>query len=531
MILSPQYECQGDRGAQASPARPAQEPGGEPLLPRALLSRRKFDAAGVKPRDLRSLDDIAKLPLHGQGRPPRRPIPTASSPAPSPRSRRSTCPRARPASPSSTPTPATTSSAGRRPWRRTLSGAGATRHDTVQNCYGYGLFTGGLGAHYGAKRIGANIIPMSSGNTAKQLMVMRDFGTTILTCTPSYALFMAEEARRPASTSRRMKLRAGCFGAEPWSENMRKQIEAELGIDAYDIYGLTEITGPGVAFECECKDGMHVNEDLFYPEIIDPGPGKPLPDGEKGELVFTTLVKEGTPLLRYRTRDVTYPHPGHLRLRPHDGQACTASSAAPTTCSSSAASTSSPRQIEHALIEIEGTDPNYVIVVDRGATYLDEVELQVEVKHELFSDETKTLETLKQQDRVGDEVEARHHAQASSSWSPRPSSAAWARRSASSTSARFESREGGSHEDPADFGFPREQDRAGSPTSPSSSPTRASTSARSRSPTRPTSASCASSSTSRPRPLEALVQGRLHDAHRPTSSPSRSRTCQAASPR
>jgi phenylacetate-CoA ligase len=277
---------------------------------------------------------------------------------------------------------------------RTLSGAGATRNDTVQNMYGYGLFTGGLGAHYGAKRIGANVIPMSSGNTAKQLMVMRDFGTTILTCTPSYALYLAEEAREAGMDLKALKLRAGCFGAEPWSENMRKEIEARLGIDAYDIYGLTEITGPGVAFECECKDGLHVNEDLFYPEIIDPVSGKPLPDGEKGELVFTTLVKEGTPLLRYRTRDVTFLTRGacacgrttvrihRLFGRTDDMLIIRGVNVFPS-------------QIEHALIEIEGTDPNYVIVVDRGATHLDEVELQVEVKKELFSDETKGLETLK----------------------------------------------------------------------------------------------------------------------------------------
>ncbi|MDR2900080.1 MAG: phenylacetate--CoA ligase, partial [Treponema sp.] len=180
---------------------------------------------------------------------------------------------------------------------RTLAGAGGTRNDTVQNCYGYGLFTGGLGVHYGAKRLGANIIPMSSGNTQKQLMVMEAFNSTILTCTPSYALFMAEEAEERGIDLKKLAIRAGCFGAEPWSQNMRLEIEERFGIDAYDVYGLTEITGPGVAFECEAKDGLHINEDLFYPEIIDPETGIPLPDGEKGELVFTTLVKEGTPLI------------------------------------------------------------------------------------------------------------------------------------------------------------------------------------------------------------------------------------------
>jgi phenylacetate-CoA ligase len=235
---------------------------------------------------------------------------------------------------------------------------------------------------------------MSSGNTQKQLMVMRDFGSTILASTPSYALFMAEEARETGFDLKSMKIRSGCFGAEPWSENMRKQIELAWGIDAYDIYGLTEITGPGVAFECERKDGMHVNEDLFYPEIIDPESGRPLPDGEKGELVFTTLVKEGTPLLRYRTRDVTILTRGtcgcgrttakihRLFGRTDDMLIIRGVNVFPS-------------QIEHALIEIEGTDPNYVIVLDRGANHLDEVELQVEVKRELFTDETRSLESLK----------------------------------------------------------------------------------------------------------------------------------------
>lgn len=277
---------------------------------------------------------------------------------------------------------------------RTLAGAGATRNDTVQNCYGYGLFTGGLGVHYGAKRLGANIIPMSSGNTQKQLMVMQAFGSTILTCTPSYALYMAEEAAESGIDIKAMKLRAGCFGAEPWSENMRKEIEAKYGIDAYDIYGLTEITGPGVAFECEAKNGLHINEDFFYPEIIDPATGNVLPDGEKGELVFTTLVKEGTPLIRYRTRDVTF-----LRR-----ESC---SCGRTTVKMNRLFGRTddmliirgvnvfPSQIEHALIEIEGTDPHYLIIVDRGPSHLDEVELQVEVKKELFGDETKSLESLK----------------------------------------------------------------------------------------------------------------------------------------
>lgn len=355
--------------------------------------KKKMDEAGVSPKDITCLADIAKLPFTTKDD-LRETFPYGLL----------ACPEAEieeiHMSSGTTGVPVVDAYTRKdvETWEeamaRTLAGAGATRNDTVQNCYGYGLFTGGLGVHYGAKRLGANIIPMSSGNTQKQLMVMKAFGSTILTCTPSYALYMAEEAAESGIDVKAMKLRAGCFGAEPWSENMRKEIEAKYGIDAYDIYGLTEITGPGVAFECEAKDGLHINEDFFYPEIIDPVTGKVLPDGEKGELVFTTLVKEGTPLIRYRTRDVTF-----LRR-----EIC---SCGRTTVKMNRLFGRTddmliirgvnvfPSQIEHALIEIEGTDPHYLIIVDRGPSHLDEVELQVEVKKELFGDETKSLEALR----------------------------------------------------------------------------------------------------------------------------------------
>lgn len=277
---------------------------------------------------------------------------------------------------------------------RTLAGAGGTRHDTVQNAYGYGLFTGGLGVHYGAKTLGANIIPMSSGNTQRQLMVMQSFGSTLLTCTPSYALFIAEEAAEAGIDLHQLPISKGCFGAEPWSENMRREIESRYAMKAYDIYGLTEIIGPGVAFECEAQDGLHVNEDLFYPEIIDPLTGKLLPDGEKGELVFTTLTKEGTPLLRYRTRDITYLRRercacGRTTVKMHRLFGRTDDMLIIRGVNVF------PSQIEQALIEIEGTDPHYLIVITRGPSHLDEVELQVEVKQDFFSDETKNLEGLR----------------------------------------------------------------------------------------------------------------------------------------
>jgi len=283
-------------------------------------------------------------------------------------------------------------------WRqvmaRTLSGAGCTRDDIVQNCYGYGLFTGGPGAHYGALTIGAEVLPMSSGNTERQLMVMSDFGSTMLTCTPSYALYLAEEAAESGIDLKKLPISKGCFGAEPWSENMRVEIESRFNMKAYDIYGLTEIIGPGVAFECEAQNGMHINEDMFYPEIIDPATGKVLPAGEKGELVFTTLTREGTPLLRYRTRDITYlmEEPcscGRTTVRMHRLFGRTDDMLIIRGVNVF------PSQIEQALIEIEGTEPQYLIIVNRGDSHLDEVELQVEVKKEIFSDETKGLEILR----------------------------------------------------------------------------------------------------------------------------------------
>jgi phenylacetate-CoA ligase len=283
-------------------------------------------------------------------------------------------------------------------WReamsRTMAAAGCTKDDIVQNCYGYGLFTGGPGAHYGALNIGAEVLPMSSGNTARQLMVLQDFGSTMLTCTPSYALYMSEEAADAGIDLHKLPVCKGCFGAEPWSENMRKEIEARYGMKAYDIYGLTEIIGPGVSFECEAQDGLHINEDLFYPEIIDPQTGRILPDGEKGELVFTTLTKEGTPLLRYRTRDITYlmREPcscGRTMVRMHRLFGRTDDMLIIRGVNVF------PSQIEQALIEIEGTEPQYLIVVSRGESHLDDVELQVEVKKEFFTDETRGLEALR----------------------------------------------------------------------------------------------------------------------------------------
>lgn len=278
---------------------------------------------------------------------------------------------------------------------RALSGAGASKDDTVQNAYGYGLFTGGMGVHHGTRKLGATIVPISSGNTEKQLMMLRDFHSSLFTCTPSYAMYMAERAKELGIDISTFDVRAGLFGAEPWSEGMRQKLEKSWGIKAYDIYGLTEITGPGVAFECEAQNGMHVNEDMFYPEIINPETGEVLPDGEKGELVFTTITKQGTPLIRYRTRDITYIMNevctcGRTTRRIHRLFGRTDDMLIIRGVNVF------PSQIENALVEIQGVEPNYLIIVDRNeTTHLDEAELHVEVNASQFTDETKSMESLR----------------------------------------------------------------------------------------------------------------------------------------
>jgi phenylacetate-CoA ligase len=273
---------------------------------------------------------------------------------------------------------------------RTLATGGTARHDIVQNAFGYGLFTGGLGVHYGAHRIGATVIPISGGNTKRQLAILRDFRSSVLTCTPSYSLYLAEAAHEEGIDLSKTGLKAGFFGAEPWSETMRKEIEQKLHLLAIDIYGLTEIIGPGVASECERQDGLHVFEDHFYPEIIDPATGKTLPDGEKGELVITTLTKSGTPVLRYRTRDITY-----LDRRPC---ACGRTSARMHRVLGRTDDmliirgvNVFPSQIEEVILAVEGVEPHYQLVVERR-DQLDELEVQVEMNERLFSDEIRTLE-------------------------------------------------------------------------------------------------------------------------------------------
>ncbi|MBJ6723948.1 phenylacetate--CoA ligase family protein [Geomesophilobacter sediminis] len=276
---------------------------------------------------------------------------------------------------------------------RSFVAAGVHKGDIIHNAYGYGLFTGGLGAHYGAERLGASVIPMSGGNTQKQIMIMQDFGSTVLTCTPSYSLFMAEAAKEEGIDFKQLKLRVGIFGAEPWSEAMRNDIESKLNLSAVDIYGLSEIMGPGVAIECAAaKKGLHIWEDHFIPEIINPETGAVLPEGEKGELVITTITKEGIPLIRYRTRDIT-----SLTYEP-----CVCGRTHARIARMSGRSDDMliirgvnvfPSQIESILMGVEGVEPHYVLIVDRK-DMLDTLEVQVEVGEEIFSDEIKHLQAL-----------------------------------------------------------------------------------------------------------------------------------------
>ena len=280
---------------------------------------------------------------------------------------------------------------------RAFTAAGADRNSIIQVAYGYGLFTGGLGAHYGAERIGASVVPASTGNTKRQLNLMRDFGTTLLACTPSYALFLAEELEEAGIKKSELKLRAGIFGAEPWSAGMRNEIEQRLGILALDIYGLSEVMGPGVASECPSKCGLHIQEDHFIPEIINPETEEVLPPGSEGELVFTTITKEGLPLLRYRTHDIssieygkcdcgrTFARMSKVTGRTDDMLIIRGVNVFPS-------------QIESVLMDLGETAPHYQLIVDR-VNNLDVLEIWVEMTHAMFSDEVRRIEDLEKKIR------------------------------------------------------------------------------------------------------------------------------------
>ncbi len=276
---------------------------------------------------------------------------------------------------------------------RTLIAGGVTENDVVQVGYGYGLFTGGLGAHYGAERLGCSVIPMGGGSTEKQLMLIRDFGTTVICCTPSFFIHLIEEAEKIGLDLHDTKLRIGVFGAEPWTEGMRDLIQQKTGIKAHDVFGLSEIMGPGVAMDCEAHDGLHIFEDHYYPEILNPDTGEVMPPGEEGELTLTTITKEGMPLLRYRTHDIsrliyekcscgrTLVRMEKVRRRSDDMLIIRGVNLFPS-------------QVESVLLTVKGVEPHYQLVVTRTKA-MDELEIKVEVQPAMFQDAVKGLEQLR----------------------------------------------------------------------------------------------------------------------------------------
>lgn len=358
--------------------------------------RRRMDEMGVKPEDIQSIDDIVKLPFtykndlrdhypFGLFAVPMKDIVRVH------------------ASSGTTGKPTTVGYTKNdiENWRevlaRCLAMAGISSDDIMQVSYGYGLFTGGLGVHYGAETVGATVIPISGGNTRRQLQLMADYGSTVLACTPSYALHLADALAENGYSLADMKLKIGVFGAEPWTENMRLELEKKWGIKAYDIYGLSEIMGPGVANDCECHTGLHVHEDHFYPEIVHPDTKQPMSDGQEGELVFTTLTKEGIPLLRYNTRD--------LSTLNRDKCAC-----GRTTVRMKKITGRSddmliirgvnlfPSQIEHVLLEMGETSAHYMLYVDK-INNLDTLELKVEL------DEANMMETIRDLQNLSKKIE------------------------------------------------------------------------------------------------------------------------------
>jgi len=350
-----------------------------------------FTKAGISPSDIRSLDDLKRLPYTTkQDLRDNYPYGIFASPM-------DQVVRIH-ASSGTTGKPTVVGYTARdiKTWAelmaRSLMAGGATRNDIIHNAYGYGLFTGGLGVHYGAEALGASVIPVSGGNTKRQVVIMKDFGPTIITATPSYCLHLAEAAEEMGVSFRDLKFKYGIFGAEPWSETMREEIERKLNLVAVDIYGLSEIMGPGVSIEChEAKKGLHVFEDHFIPEIINPETLEPLPYGETGELVFTTITKEAFPVIRYRTRDITSLNPEpcicgrtHLRMNRVTGRSDDMLIIRGVNVF--------PSQIESVLLELEDVTPHYQLVVDREGN-LDVLTVRVEVSEKLFSDEVKQLQS------------------------------------------------------------------------------------------------------------------------------------------
>lgn len=350
--------------------------------------KKKLDEAGVSPDDIHSIDDIAKLPFTVKTD-LRDNYPFGLFAVD-----RSELVRIHASSGTTgKPTVVGYTKADIDVWAdgaaRAIAAAGGKKDDIIHVAYGYGLFTGGLGLHYGAEHLGATALPASSGNTQRQIQMLQDFESDIICCTPSYAMFIGETIREMGIDPGSLKLRSGIFGAEPWTDEMRKQIEELLDIKAYDIYGLSEIAGPGVAYNCECQSGLHINEDYFFPEIIDPDTGEVLPDGEYGELVFTCIGKEALPLIRYRTRDICA-----LKREKCSCGRTTVRMEKPRGRSDDMLIIRGinvfPSQVEHVLLSLN-MNPNYLIIVDRKGA-LDTMEVQVEMNPDMFSDTVKGLE-------------------------------------------------------------------------------------------------------------------------------------------
>ncbi len=354
--------------------------------------RKKFQEAGITPGDIRSLEDLHKVPFTTK-QDLRDNYPFGMFAVPMDNVVRIH------ASSGTTGQPTVVGYTARdvNTWAtlmaRALVAGGAGRNDIIHNAYGYGLFTGGLGVHYGAEKLGASVIPVSGGNTKRQIIIMRDFGPTIITATPSYTLHLAEVAEEMGISFKNLKFRFGIFGAEPWSEKMREEIEKKLNLTAVDIYGLSEVLGPGVSIEChEAKKGLHIAEDHFIPEIINPKTGEVLPYGSTGELVFTSITKEAFPVIRYRTRDITSINPEPcicgrtlVRMNKVSGRSDDMLIIRGVNVF--------PSQIESVLMEMEGVEPHYQLVVDREDN-LDILTVMVEVGEKVFSDKVKPLQEL-----------------------------------------------------------------------------------------------------------------------------------------
>lgn len=354
--------------------------------------RRKFQEAGITPADVKTLNDLQRLPFTTK-KDLRDNYPFGMFAVPMDNVVRIHASSGTTGQPTVVGYTARDIASWSELMARALSAGGAGRGDIIHNAYGYGLFTGGLGIHYGAERLGASVIPISGGNTRRQVLIMKDFGPTILTCTPSYALHLAEVAHEAAIDFKGLRFRAGIFGAEPWSERMREEIERKLHLSAVDIYGLSEVMGPGVSVECqEAKKGLHVFEDHFIPEIISPETGEVLPYGETGELVFTSISKEAFPIIRYRTRDISALNPEpcicgrtHVRMNRISGRTDDMLIIRGVNVF--------PSQIESVLMEIEEVEPHYQLVVDRVGN-LDSLTVMVEVGEHAFSDEVRILQEL-----------------------------------------------------------------------------------------------------------------------------------------